>query len=306
MSIAFHGKVAMVTGAGGGLGRLYALGLAARGARVVVNDLGVAKDGAAGAATGAAETVAAEIRAAGGEAMASTASVTDAAAIADTVSEAVGRWGSLDILVNNAGFLRDKTFAKMSLEDFRSVVDVHLMGAVTCTKAVWDGMRERGYGRVVMVTSSSGLYGNFGQSNYGAAKMALVGLMRTLALEGERSGVRVNALAPTAATRMTESLMPQQALDVLRPERVTPAVLYLASEQAPNGVILAAGAGLYERAYVTLTEGVYLGEGPDTPEQLAARFEAVSERTRERVPLHGAEQTQAEVAAALAQLTPAE
>ncbi|HJV79863.1 SDR family NAD(P)-dependent oxidoreductase, partial [Noviherbaspirillum sp.] len=195
--IRFDGQVAIVTGAGGGLGRSHALQLAARGAKVVVNDLGVARDGT-GNAQSAAERVVAEIRAAGGHAMASGASVTDPAAVEDMVSLVMREWGRIDILVNNAGFLRDKSFSKMTLDDFRAIVDVHLMGAVYCTKAVWEIMKQQNYGRIVMTTSSSGLFGNFGQANYGAAKMALVGLMQTLAIEGEKYGIRVNCLAPTA------------------------------------------------------------------------------------------------------------
>ena len=221
MSIRFDGRVAIVTGAGGGLGRLHALALAARGAAVLVNDLGGALDGRGGS-SGAAQAVVDEIRAAGGRAIASGASVTDFAAVEAMVAAAMQEWGRVDILVNNAGILRDKSFAKMELADFRLVMDVHLMGAVHCTKAVWDIMRERNYGRIVMTTSSSGLFGNFGQANYGAAKMALVGLMQTLSIEGAKHNIRVNCLAPTAATRMTENLMPEAALKRLVPEAVTP------------------------------------------------------------------------------------
>ena len=216
MTMRFDGQVAIVTGAGGGLGREHALALAARGARVVINDLGGARDGSGGSAT-AAEAVVAEIEAAGGEAMANAASVTDAAAVQAMVDQVMARWGRIDILVNNAGVLRDKSFAKMEIEDFRFVVDVHLMGAVNCTKAVWEIMRGQNYGRIVMTTSSSGLYGNFGQSNYGAAKMALVGLMQTLSIEGAKNDIRVNCLAPTAHTRMTEDLGAALPLEALAP-----------------------------------------------------------------------------------------
>jgi len=205
------------------------------------------------------------------------------------VDEAVAKWGAVDILVNNAGVLRDKSFAKMTLDDFRFVVDVHLMGAVNCTKAVWDGMRERNYGRIVMTTSSSGLYGNFGQANYGAAKMALVGLMQTLSIEGAKNNIRVNCLAPTAHTRMTEDLGAALPLEALGPELVTPGLLYLLSEDAPSRVILAAGAGGFERAYVTLTQGDY-ATGPDALEQIAERFDAISDRSGEIVPEMGAAQ----------------
>ena len=252
MTMRFDGRVAIITGAGGGLGRSHALALAARGARVVVNDLGGARDGS-GASSSAAEAVVAEIVALGGEAMANSASVTDAGAVQAMVEATMARWGQIDILVNNAGVLRDKTFAKMDLDDFRFVMDVHLMGAVHCTKAVWEIMRQQGYGRIVMTTSSSGLYGNFGQSNYGAAKMALVGLMQTLSIEGAKTDIRVNCLAPTAHTRMTEDLGARLPLDLLGPETVSPGLLYLVSEDAPSRCILTAGAGGFERAYVTLT-----------------------------------------------------
>ena len=288
MAIRFDGKVAIVTGAGGGLGRQHALALAARGARVVVNDLGVARDGEGSSATPA-QSVVAEIVAAGGEAIANGASVTDPVAVQAMVDEAVAKWGSVDILVNNAGVLRDKSFAKMTLEDFRFVVDVHLMGAVNCTKAVWDGMRERNYGRIVMTTSSSGLYGNFGQANYGAAKMALVGLMQTLSIEGAKNNIKVNCLAPTAHTRMTEDLGAALPLEALGPELVSPGLLYLVSEDAPSRVILAAGAGGFERAYVTITQGDY-ATGPDAVEQIADRFDAISDRAGEIVPEMGAAQ----------------
>jgi NAD(P)-dependent dehydrogenase (short-subunit alcohol dehydrogenase family) len=287
MTIRFDGQVAIVTGAGGGLGHEHALALAARGAKVVVNDLGGARDGSGGSAT-AAEAVVAEIEAAGGEAMANAASVTDAAAVEAMVAEVMARWGRIDILVNNAGILRDKSFAKMELADFRLVMEVHLMGAVHCTKAVWDIMRAQNYGRIVMTTSSSGLFGNFGQANYGAAKMALVGLMQTLAIEGAKNDIRVNALAPTAHTRMTEDLQ-GLPLEALGPELVTPGLIYLVSRDAPTRAILAAGAGGFERAYVTLTQGDF-AVGPEAPEQVAARFDAISDRENEIVPDMGAAQ----------------
>ena len=250
-----------------------------------------------GGSSSAAEAVVAEIVALGGEAMANAASVTDAEAVQAMVAATMARWGQIDILVNNAGVLRDKTFAKMALEDFRFVVDVHLMGAVNCTKAVWDIMREQGYGRIVMTTSSSGLYGNFGQSNYGAAKMALVGLMQTLSIEGAKTDIRVNCLAPTAHTRMTEDLGARLPLELLEPERVTPGLLYLVSENAPSRCILAAGAGGFERAYVTLTQGIYAA-GDDAAEEIAARFDAVSDRAGEIVPEMGAAQGMIELSKA--------
>ena len=288
MALDFTGRVAIVTGAGGGLGRQHALGLAARGAKVMVNDLA------------AAQAVVDEIRAAGGEALANDASVTDFAAVEAMVQQAVEAWGRVDILVNNAGILRDKSFAKMDLTDFRLVVDVHLMGAVNCSKAVWALMNEQKYGRIVMTTSSSGLYGNFGQSNYGAAKLALVGLMQTLSLEGAKNDIRVNCLAPTAATRMTEGLMPQEVLDALKPEAVVPAMLVLAAQDAPTRTILCAGAGTFEAAHITLTGGAFIGIGPDAPEQLAARLAEVTDRTGEQVPQSGAAQGSNEVGKAMA------
>ncbi len=288
MAMRFDGKVAIVTGAGGGLGREHALALAARGAKVVVNDLGVARDGA-GSSASPAQAVVAEIEAMGGEALANGASVTDFEAVKAMVAEATAKWGSVDILVNNAGVLRDKSFAKMEIADFQFVMDVHVMGAVNCTKAVWDGMRERNYGRIVMTTSSSGLYGNFGQANYAAAKMALVGFMQTLAIEGAKNNIRVNSLAPTAHTRMTEDLGAALPLEALGPELVTPGLLYLVSENAPTRCILGAGAGGFERAYVTLTQGVRI-VGDDAPEQVEAQFEAISDRAGEIVPEMGAAQ----------------
>jgi NAD(P)-dependent dehydrogenase (short-subunit alcohol dehydrogenase family) len=301
MGIDFKGQVAIVTGAGGGLGRQHALALAARGAKVMVNDLGGARDGSGGSAT-AAEAVVAEIRAAGGEALANSASVTDFAAVEAMVAQAVAAWGRVDILVNNAGILRDKTFAKMDIADFALVVDVHLMGAVHCCKAVWPLMNAQKYGRIVMTTSSSGLYGNFGQSNYGAAKMALVGLMQTLALEGVKNNIHVNALAPTAATRMTEGLMPEAVLAALKPEAVVPAMLVLASREAPTRTILCAGAGTFEAAHITLTQGVWLGADPQTPERLAERLAEVSDLAGQMVPQGGSAQGANELAKAMAQL----
>jgi NAD(P)-dependent dehydrogenase (short-subunit alcohol dehydrogenase family) len=298
MSIRFDGQVAVVTGAGGGLGRQHALALAARGAAVVVNDLGASVDGAGGAPA-AAHAVAEEIRAGGGQAIADGASVTDFAAVQAMVAAAVKEWGRVDILVNNAGILRDKSFAKMELADFRLVLDVHLMGAVNCTKAVWELMRAQNYGRIVMTTSSSGLYGNFGQSNYGAAKMALVGLMQTLAIEGAKHDIRVNCLAPTAATRMTENLLPEAMLKLLAPGAVTPGLLALVGKDAPTRTILCAGAGSYERAHVTLTQGIHVGTASDAAEQIAAGLDAISDRDGETVPESGAAQGMLEIGKAM-------
>lgn len=296
MSIDFKGRVAIVTGAGGGLGRQHALALAARGAKVVVNDLGGARDGAAGTqSVTAAQAVVEEIRAAGGEAIANGASVTYFAAVQAMVAETMAKWGRVDILVNNAGILRDKSFAKMEIADFALVVDVHLMGAVNCTKAVWAIMNEQKYGRIVMTTSSSGLYGNFGQSNYGAAKMALVGLMQTLSIEGAKNDIRVNCLAPTAATRMTEGLMSEEVLAALMPEAVVPAMLVLVAENAPTRTILCAGAGTFEAAHITMTQGVHIGLSGEAPELLAQKLAEVTNRQNDTVPMSGSAQGTNEV-----------
>ena len=288
MSIDLTNRVAIVTGAGGGLGRSHALALARYGARVVVNDMNAA----------GAEAVAAEIAAAGGQAVACVCSVTDRAAVEAMVAGAVERWGSIDILVNNAGILRDKTFAKMDLDDFALVLDVHVMGSVNVTKAAWPHMREQGYGRIIFTTSSSGLYGNFGQSNYSAAKMALVGLMQTLALEGEKSGIRVNCLAPSAATQMTEGLYSADDLRGLSTDLVSPGVVALAAEDAPTRVVLLAGAGAFEQAHITMTRGIHIGAAQDAAEQVQSGWALISDRTGETVPASGAEQYHHEVRSA--------
>ena len=253
MSIKFDGQVAIVTGAGRGLGRSHALALAERGARVVVNDLGDDSGHAAGA-----ESVVEEIRAAGGEAMSNGANVASVEQVDDMVAKTMDAWGRVDILINNAGILRDKSFLKMSIEDFRLVIDVHLMGTAICTKAVWPIMREQQYGRVVFTTSSSGLYGNFGQANYGAAKMAMVGLMNTLHLEGAKYDIHVNCLAPAAGTAMTEGLFPQPVYELLSPEVVSPGVVFLASRDAPSRKVLGAGGGGFALFKGFETEGVNL------------------------------------------------
>jgi len=283
-----EGRVAVVTGSAGGLGRSHVRYLASKGARVVVNDL----------SQDAADNVAREITDAGGKALGVAGSVTDERAMAAMVTRVLDHWGRIDILVNNAGILRDKSFAKMSLDDFRLVVDVHLMGAAICTKAVWEGMREQRYGRIVMTTSSSGLYGNFGQANYGAAKMALVGLMQTLAIEGEKYNIRINCLAPSAATQMTEGVLSKDSLRVLDPALVSPGLLALVSEDAPTRAILCAGAGNFATAYVTLTQGYHAGAGEDAGEQVIAHWHDVSDRAGEIVPDYGFTQAEREVASA--------
>jgi NAD(P)-dependent dehydrogenase (short-subunit alcohol dehydrogenase family) len=273
MSIDFQGKVAIVTGAGGGLGRCHALELAKRGAKIVVNDLGGSMDGTGGSSD-AAVGVVDEIKAAGGEAIANGGSVSDLQGAASMVQDAMDAWGRVDILINNAGILRDKSFTKITVEDFQAVLEVHLMGAMYCTKQVWPIMREQNFGRIVMTTSPSGLYGNFGQTNYGAAKMALVGFMNSLKIEGAKNNIYTNAIAPVAATRMTEALMPEEALKRLGPELVTPAVIFLCSDDAPNGVILQAAGGKYSVACIVENEGIDLGADA-TVEDIADNYDAI-------------------------------
>lgn len=289
MSIRFDNRVAIVTGAGGGLGRAYALELAARGARVVVNDLGGSRDGA-GQSDAAAQVVA-EIEALGGQAIADGGSVTDYEQMVEMVARAKEKWGGVHILINNAGVLRDKSFAKMEPADFRFVVDVHLNGSANATKAVWELMREQAYGRILMTASSTGLYGNFGQANYGAAKLGLAGLTRTLYLEGAKYGIRVNTLAPTAGTRMTEDIFPEAAFKAFTPESVAPAALYLVSENAPTNMIVGAGAGVFQAAYITLTKGVALKGDELTPEGVAAHWAQITDRAGELTPQSGSEQS---------------
>lgn len=296
MTQLLQNKVAIVTGAGRGLGRAHALELARHGARVVVSDIG------AGQAGSPAESVVKAIEAMGGTAMACDADVTNPSQVALMVKAAVDRWGRVDILVNNAGILRDKSFAKMSLEDFRLVMEVHVMGAVHCTHAVWNLMREQKYGRIVMTSSSSGLYGNFGQANYGAAKMALVGLMQTLALEGEKHNVRVNCLAPTAATAMTQELLTEEDLAMLEPGAVSPGLVALVADDAPTRITLLAGAGSFEQAHITMTQGIFLHADERHPEALMARFSDIADRQGESVPVTGFDQLRHEVAKAKAVL----
>ena len=290
MTLDYTGKIVIVTGAGGGLGRCHALEFARRGAKVVVNDLGGSVDGSGGSSE-AADKVVEEIKAAGGEAMSNGSSVTDDAGVSNMVSQTMDAYGRIDVLVNNAGVLRDKSFAKMEIADFDFVVDVHLFGTMKPTKAVWPIMKEQGYGRILVTSSSSGLYGNFGQSNYGAAKLGVVGFINTLKLEGQKDNIHVNALAPVAWTRMTSNLMPPEMEDALAPEQVTPAVVFMCSEQAPTGKIICAGAGAYATAQIVETRGLYLGTAP-TAEDVADNWEQISKLDDQAEALfQGGEQT---------------
>ncbi|MCF8505313.1 MAG: SDR family NAD(P)-dependent oxidoreductase [Caulobacter sp.] len=289
--IRFDGKVAIVTGAGGGLGRQHALELARRGAKVLVNDLGGSMDGSGGNSA-AAEAVVAEIKALGGEALANGSSVTDDAGVAKMVKDAMDAWGRIDILIANAGILRDKSFSKMEVADFELVLNVHLMGTMKPTKAVWEIMKAQNYGRIVVTTSSSGLYGNFGQSNYGAAKLGIIGFMNTIKLEGQKNNIHINAISPVAATRMTEGLMPPEVLEKLKPEYVTPGVVYLVSEEAPTGAILTAGAGVFALSRIIETEGVYLGEGGLSVEEVRDNWAKITDEAGQKAYFAGGEQGQ--------------
>ena len=290
MTIEFKDRVAIVTGSGNGLGRSHALELARRGAKVVVNDLGGSLDGTGGSLS-AADAVVKEIRDAGGEAIADGANVTHVVEVNAMVERTMTEWGRIDILVNNAGILRDRSFSKMSIEDFQLVVDVHLMGATICTKAVWEIMKHQNYGRIVMTTSSSGVYGNFGQSNYGAAKMGQVGLMNVLHLEGAKYNIKVNALSPTAATRMLEGLIEGEAADLLTVESVTPALVYLVSENAPDRTIICAGAGGYAASRIYETEGIYLPPEEQNPESIAESFDKIIAADGQVMFVQGSDQT---------------
>ncbi|MCA9631480.1 MAG: SDR family NAD(P)-dependent oxidoreductase [Myxococcales bacterium] len=290
MAIDFKGKVAIVTGAGNGLGKSHALALAKLGAKVVVNDLGGSVDGSGGSSD-AANAVVEQIRAEGGEAVANGASVSDRVGAESIVKAAVDAFGTVDIVINNAGILRDRTFAKVTLDDFELVVNVHLLGGVYVTKAAWPILIEKQYGRVVLTTSSSGLYGNFGQSNYGAAKLGLVGLMNTLKLEGERKNVKVNCIAPIAATRMTENLgIPDEIFNRLKPELVTPAVLFLCSEGAPNGATIEAGAGHYAKVEIIESTGVNLGDSVSV-DDVAGAWDRISDMSGAKAYKMGGEVT---------------
>ena len=274
MTISFEDRVAIVTGAGGGLGKQHALELGRRGAKVIVNDLGGSVDGTGGSMS-ASEAVAQEIIDAGGTAIANGASVTNLDAVQSMVDSTMSKWGRIDILVNNAGILRDKTFAKMELANWHAVLDVHLVGSLNATKCVWPVMIEQNYGRIVMTTSTSGLFGNFGQSNYGAAKLGLVGFMNTLRFEGAKYNVFTNSIAPIAATRMTLELPGfEDSSDRLAPELVTPAVVFLCSENAPNGRIIQAAGGRYYSADIRENEGVDLGTNT-TAENIQDNIKAI-------------------------------
>jgi NAD(P)-dependent dehydrogenase (short-subunit alcohol dehydrogenase family) len=299
MTIRYDNQVAIVTGAGAGLGRSHALALAARGAKVVVNDLAAAD----GSMSEGSLAVVAEIEKAGGEAMANGANVANMQQVQTMVEQAMEKWGRIDILVNNAGILRDKSFANMSIEDFKLVVDVHLMGAANCAKAVWGIMKQQNYGRIVMTTSSSGLYGNFGQANYGAAKMAVVGLMNTLCIEGQKNNIQVNCLSPTARTAMTEELIKdKRVLELMTVESVTTGLLALVAENAPNRTILGCGAGGYARAIIKETEGIYLSPEQQTPENLLANWDALEDQSKAEELKAGWMQTNKYVAKAAASL----
>lgn len=291
MTINFDNRVAIVTGAGGGLGRSHALQLAERGAKVVVNDLGGNVDGTGGSSE-AADKVVEEIKTAGGEAISNGSSVTDKSGVSKLVEDTMSAFGRIDILINNAGVLRDKSFAKVTLDDFEFVVDVHLMGSVYCTKAVWPIMVEQNYGRIVMTSSSSGIFGNFGQSNYGAAKMGVVGLMNTLKIEGKKYNIKVNSLVPVAATRMTENLgMPDAVFESLKPETVSPAVIFMSSENAPDGAMISAGAGVFAKAEIVHSEGIALKGDDLNADMLADKWSEVSDMQNGKALLSGAEHT---------------
>ncbi len=276
--IRFDGRVAIVTGAGGGLGRVYALEFAKRGAKVLVNDLGGARDGSGEGSQTPAQKVVEEIKAAGGVAVANYDNVATAEGGERIVKAALDAFGTVDILVNNAGILRDKSLPKMEPETWQAVLDVHLNGAYNVTRPAFAVMKEKGYGRIIMTTSAAGLYGNFGQTNYSAAKMGLVGLMNTLKLEGAKYNIKVNTIAPIAASRLMADIIPPELLDKMKPEFVAPLVLYLASEGCPvTGRIYNAGVGYYGRAAVMTSPGTVIGDGKKVPtvEEVGAAWEKI-------------------------------
>lgn len=276
MSITFDNQVAIVTGAGGGLGRCHALELARRGARVVVNDLGSAVDGR-GTSTSAAQAVVDEIIAGGGTAIANADSVATEAGGRAIVAAAVEAFGQVDILVNNAGILRDAAFKNMTSDQVDAVIAVHLTGAFNVTRAAWPVMREQNYGRIIQTTSGTGLFGNFGQTNYGAAKMGLVGMMHVLSIEGARNGITVNAIAPIARTRMTEDIM-GDAGKAMDPELVTPVVVYLAHHSCTRTAhIYSVGAGKVSRVFIGVTEGIE--DVGLTPESVAEAIDQIDDST---------------------------
>lgn len=288
MSISFEGQVAIVTGAGNGLGRSHALELASRGAKVVVNDFGGARDGTGGSLSPA-EAVVQEIKLAGGEAISNGANVANFEDCEAMVADAIAKWGRVDVLINNAGILRDKSFGKMEISDWNSVVDVHLNGSANCTRAVWNQMKEQNYGRILMTTSTSAIYGNFGQANYGAAKLGVVGLMNTLCIEGAKNNIQVNCLSPTAATRMTEDILTEDMLAKLDPKFVTPAAVFLVSKDAPNHTVMFAGAGSYTTMQISESAGLHLSEEDRNAEGIAANFKAISDMTNPDVFYSGTE-----------------
>ncbi|MGB7286485.1 MAG: SDR family NAD(P)-dependent oxidoreductase [Salaquimonas sp.] len=288
MTIRFDGQVAIVTGAGNGLGKSHAIELAKRGAKVVVNDFGGARDGSGGSLSPAEEVVK-EIEAAGGEAMANGANVANFEDCQKMVTDAVAKWGRVDVLINNAGILRDKSFGKMGIDDWNNVVAVHLNGSANCSLAVWNQMKEQGYGRILMTTSTSGVYGNFGQANYGAAKMGVVGLMNTLCIEGAKNDIRINCISPTAATRMTEDIMTEEMLAALDPKFVTPAAVYLVSKDAPTRTVMFAGAGTYSKLEIRESKGAYIPEDQRDADGVAAQFGTISDMSEATVYQTGTE-----------------